>query len=195
MLRHLFRRQRRGPARWVAAAAVLALAAAAGLTVASPAHAETFPVVDGFEAGGWTTEGVPGKTDAFIGSIGGPPHGGSELAYLDAFPNVPAEARVFRAITLNNGAPLPGTCRATVWLHAFSVSPTQSNVEVMLKVHSGGPTGQIISVFGYRLTGSGWGDGPLAFAPIPWPRGSRTVTVEIAAYRGAAAADDLTFSC
>jgi hypothetical protein len=181
---------------------VLALAAATGLIVASPAHAETFPIADGFENGGWTTEGVPGKTSAAVGTFSGP-HSGSALAYLDAYPNVPAEARVFRAITLNNGAPLPGTCQASIWLRVFPIlqpegtplPPIQSTVEVMLKVHSGGPTGQIISVHGHRLTGSGWSDGPLAFAPIPWPRGSRTVTVEIAAYRGVAAADDLTFSC
>jgi hypothetical protein len=198
----MFRRLRTGRTRWVFAAVALALPAATGLTIASPAHAETLPIVDGFETGGWTTEGVAGKTSAAVGTFTGP-HSGSALAFLDAYPNAPAEARVFRAITLNNGAPLPGTCRASVYLHVFPIlppegtplPPIQDNVQVFLKVHSGGPTGQLISAFGYNLRQAGWGTAPLAFAPIPWPGSSRTVTVEIAAYRGVAAADDLTFSC
>ncbi|GIF02209.1 hypothetical protein [Paractinoplanes rishiriensis] len=188
MLRGLVRRQRRGSARWVAAAATLVLTAAVGSTVASPAHAETLPITDDFENGGWTTGTIPGKTDAFIGSLG-PSHSGTEHANLDAHPHTPAMARVFRSITLNNGAPLPPrTCRAGVWIRTST-----GHVQVLLTVHSGGPTGRIISSTGRDVDNSGWAQ--MTFEPIPWPADSRTITVEIAAYRGIAAADDFTFSC
>ncbi|GIF02210.1 hypothetical protein [Paractinoplanes rishiriensis] len=200
MLRRLVRRQRRGSARWAAAAATLALTAAIGLTVASPAHAETLPITDSFSSGLWTTQGVSGRTSAHVGSFGGP-RTGPDVAYLDAYPLAPAEAKVFRSITLNNGAPLPTTCQASVWVDAVSVPsppgvplpPVWLNVQMHLRVHSGGPTGRIISVRGNNIVDTGWKQ--RHFNPIPWPADSRTITIEITAYRGIGVADDFSFSC
>ncbi|RSM57992.1 hypothetical protein DMB66_31310 [Actinoplanes sp. ATCC 53533] len=191
MFRHLFRRERLGRSRWVAAA-VLTLTAVAGLSIASPAHAEAFPISDTFDDSRlWTIEEVPGASSAFVGTLG-EAHTRSNAAYLDAYPLGPAEARVFRAITLNNGASVPTTCQASVWLRNVPM-PENFNVQAHLRVHSGGPTGQIISVIGANINSTGWTQ--RNFAAIPWPGNTRTITVEIAAYHGVAMADDLTVSC
>ena len=198
MFRHLFRRERLGRARRVAAAtAALALTAVAGLSVASPAHAEAFPIADNFsDSLKWTTGEVANLTSAIVGAFPAA-RSAPNVAYLDAYPVSPAAAKVFRAITLDNGARPPVSCQAKVWLQPVAM-PAHGNVQVFLRVHNGGPTGQIISVIGYDETiyppiPAHWEQ--VAFSAIPWPSNTRTITVEIAAYRGVVMADDLTISC
>lgn len=177
--------------RWIAAAVTLALTATASLGFAAPAYAEAFPITDNFDNSRlWTTGVIPGLTSVAVASFP-EAHSAPNAAYLNAFPMVPAEARVFRAITLNSGAPLPASCQATFWVRAVEIP--EQNLQVHWRVHSGGPTGQIISVHGARNSQPTWVK--KTFDPIAWPSNTRTITVEIAAYRGVALVDDLDVSC
>ncbi|RSM57990.1 hypothetical protein DMB66_31300 [Actinoplanes sp. ATCC 53533] len=178
--------------RSIAAATALTLAAATCLAIASPAHAETFPITDSFDdPSRWTSEEIPGSTSTDVASFPGA-RSAPNMAYLDSYPIGPYEARIFRAITLNNGASLPRSCTASIWA-TYAQQVDLGNVNVNLKVHSGGPTGQIISVIGAQHLREGWIQ--RNFAPIPWPANSRTITVEIAAYHGVAMLDDFSINC
>jgi hypothetical protein len=187
MLRHLFR-HRPGPARrWVAATTATLALTTASLAIAAPAHAVPLPINDGFEGtptDRWTTAEVAGLTDAVVGPNERNARTGTNMAFLNAYPDVPATATIFRTISPDTA---PVSIRAQVWIRRWAFNgETEDTVIVFLRIRSGGPTGRIISVHNTAIESTSW---QLRTFNVARPTGA--FTVEISAYRGAAAVDDL----
>lgn len=184
-------------ARLVGTAVAALLLTAAGLTVASPAYAERFPIGDSFEGNPydrWTVSEIPGLTSVSMGVNSTPGRTGSNTALLHAYPPSPATATVFRTITPDSATPRPFECGATLYIGrlANQGEPAGSTVNLILRIRQGGPTGPIISNKGVTLQQTQLWEGH-DFNRIPWP--TSTITVEISAYRGTAIVDDLAFRC
>ncbi|HYN94952.1 MAG TPA: hypothetical protein VES42_13975 [Pilimelia sp.] len=184
--RHL----RRGPSRGVAAAAALVLAVA-GLTVASPAHAEPLPINDGFDgdpASRWTVSTVPGITNVFLGNDAryARPGSGTGVALLGAYPGAPATATISRTIFPDTAG--PRNVRVRVYVRRFiNEGEKDPSVQVMMRVRQGTRNGQIISNMGRAVvTTANWE--LHTFHPA---RPTGAFTVEIAAYLGTAIIDDV----
>jgi hypothetical protein len=191
MIRRLFRHQRPGPRRWVAAATAALVLTAAGLAIATPAHALPLPINDGFEdnpLSRWTTAEVPGLTDAIVGENARNARTGTNMALLIAYPDAPAAATIFRTISPDT---TPSSIRATAWIRRWAYNgENDDDVTVFLRVRSGGPTGRIISVFNLGISGStSW-----RFFTFNTARPTGAFTVEIGAYHGTVAVDDIQIS-
>jgi hypothetical protein len=189
MFRRLLRHQRPGLRRRVAAATAALALTATGLAVASPAHAVPFPINDGFEdnpLSRWTTAEVPGLTDAVIGPNSNA-RTGTNMAFLNAYPDAPAAATIFRTISPDTA---PVSIRVTAWIRRWAFNgENDTYVTVFLRVRTGGPTGRIISVFNLGTQSTAWRQIPFNVA-----RPTGTFTIEIGAYHGAAAIDDIQIS-
>jgi hypothetical protein len=197
MLRNLLRRERLLPGRRIATAAAALILTAAGLTVASPAYAEQFPIADSFENNPydrWTVWQVPGLTSVSIGAHATRGRTGPNLAYLHAYPDSPSFASVFRTITPDNAARRPLACKFILWIARVANAGEKAGetVDLFLRIRQGGPTGQIIANKGVTVAETRAWD-VYDSTSIPWP--TDTITVEISAYRGSAFVDDVAFRC
>jgi hypothetical protein len=192
MLRRLLRRQRPGSSAWVSAATAALVLTAAGLTIASPAHAVPFPVNDDFEgtpSSRWTTVAVPGITNVSLGNVAPNPRSGANVALLNAYPDAPATATIYRTITPDTAPTSDIQARIYLrrWAHAGENDPT---VQVFLRIRQGGPTGRIISNKGRAIGATAnW---QLQTFHLFRPTG--TFTVEISAYLGTVLVDDLSLT-
>src|SRR5688572_1255253 len=120
MFRRLFRHQRPGPRRWVSAATAALILTTAGLAITAPAHALPFPISDGFEdnpLSRWTTAEVPGLTDAVVGENARNARTGTNMAFLNAYPDAPAAATIFRTISPDTA---PISIRTTAWIRRWA---------------------------------------------------------------------------
>lgn len=171
----------------------------AGLFVATPAHAEPQPIDDRFEnhpEDRWVPVEVAGHTRATIGP-NLDARSSSNAAFLNAWPETPTAARILRTITIDNPPP-PGehfTCTFYVFARKVDALVTRgqpSFVELFLRIHAGGPTGEIISTKAQTIAAT-TAYARADFDPISFPRS--TVTLDIGAYRGAALIDDLKLTC
>jgi hypothetical protein len=196
MFRRLFpKNQRPGPRRWVAGTAALVLTAA-GLSIASPAHAEPLPINDGFEgspAGRWTTFVVPTVTSVFMGNdVGIQPRSGSNVAILNSYPDAPALASIFRTITPDTA---PSSVRVQVWVRRLAYqNENDKSVQVLFRIRQGGRTGRIISNMGRAVIETRVDRGTAhwelhTFHPA---RPTGAFTIEISAYLGTVIVDDLS---
>jgi hypothetical protein len=162
---------------------------AAGLSIASPAHAAPFAINDSFEnnpAARWTIQAVTGLTNVTMGAHTQPGRTGPNMAVLNAYPDSPATATIFRTFTPDPALSSP--IRADVYLRRlFHQGETNNIVIVFLRIRTGGPTGSIISVSNTQVEDTNvW-----LLRSFNEFRPTGPFTVEISAHRGTALVDDL----
>jgi hypothetical protein len=189
-------RQRLRSARWVTVVIATLAMATGSVSIASPAHAEVFPVEDGFEGNArarWQIGQIAGFTtaDFYVGRNFARTDTG--FARLDGVYDLPALASIFRTSTPDDTTPRRLVCTPEIWAWV-GISADSRNVALILRVRDGGRTGRIISNRGYTLDvaqSGGYVRAP--FDPIPWQ--IRTYTVEISVYNGRVLLDDFRIVC
>ncbi|MGN9907554.1 hypothetical protein ACTMTJ_08385 [Phytohabitans sp. LJ34] len=148
------------------------------------------PVNDGFEGNPhdrWTVSEVPGLTNVFLGEDRVNALNGSNLAFLNAYPDAPATATIFRTITPDT---VTSSIQGRLWMRRWAhPGETEDTVIVFLRIRAGGPTGRIISVNNTALEDAdSW-----FLRTFNLFRPAGTFTIEISAYRGTVLVDDLNF--
>lgn len=182
--------------RWIAAVTAAVSVAAAGVFVASPAHAEPFAGMlesfDNVPDDRWDVDVIPGQTAVRMGT-NTLARTAPNAAQLDSRTWTNALAKITRTIT-----PDPNTnfdqCGISVHLRRLAVSgEPHPTVHVSMRIRAGGPNGQIRSArgvtIGNTLSYEHW-----AFSDnFSYP--TAQLTLEIAAFRGIALVDDLRITC
>ena len=184
----MFRRQRTGRTRLVAAAMLLGLVGGS-LLVAGPAQAAS-SVTDGFEGNPydrWQTEEQMGDSLVWLGN-----HlqrrTGTNAAWLDAPFEVPA--RIYRSVVVDRPSPSAVVCYAEAWVK--KAPETAGTPRLRMGIRSPGVSpGVYIALTTYDLTNTSYGRAQFATFDYQTPN----LIIDISATRGQAYVDDVTVWC